>query len=66
MIGRKYEWFRNSSEQEQDKPHGSGTLVAIMNGLPECKAIILDTDRNLIEKPLSLVKASKTTTIKGK
>lgn len=52
-------WYRNASEKDNDKAHGTGELIEIVSphGTSESIAIIVNTeDGSFVEKPLSLVK----------
>lgn len=57
----KVKWYRNSSEKDQDKPKGKGTIVAVkpMHNNSGGSAVIVDEDGNFIEKELSLIKVDK-------
>ena len=52
-------WYRNASEKDNDKAHGTGELIEIVSphGTSESIAIIVNReDGSFVEKPLSLVK----------
>lgn len=52
-------WYRNASEKDHDKAHGTGELIEIVSphGTSESIAIIVNReDGSFVEKPLSLVK----------
>tara|TARA_R110000851_G_scaffold8936_1_gene33968 strand:+ start:411 stop:1055 length:645 start_codon:yes stop_codon:yes gene_type:complete len=51
-------WYRNASEKDNDKPHGTGELLEILHPAQasECVAIIVAEDGNLVERILSLIK----------
>jgi len=51
-------WYRNASEKENNKSHGTGELLNILcpAQTSECIAIIVDSTGNFVEKQLSLVK----------
>jgi len=54
----KANWYRNASEKDQDKVHGTGEVLKfqIMERSPEGVAILLDDKGNLVTKPMSLVR----------
>jgi len=52
-------WYRNASEKDNDKVHGTGELIEIVSphGTSESIAIIVNSnDGSFVEKQLSLIK----------
>lgn len=51
-------WYRNASEKDNNKQHGTGELLEILSPAQasESIAIIVDTEGNFREFPLSLIK----------
>ena len=54
-------WYRNASEKDANKPHGTGELLEVLHPAQasESIAIIVDTEGNFVEKLLSLIKQAE-------
>jgi len=54
----KANWYRNASEKDQDKVHGTGEVVhfGLLERTGEGIAVIADAKGNIHEKPFSLVR----------
>jgi septal ring factor EnvC (AmiA/AmiB activator) len=58
-------WYRNASEKDNNKEHGTGELIEIVSphGTSESIAIIVGTDGSFVEKQLSLIKQADVTPV---
>jgi septal ring factor EnvC (AmiA/AmiB activator) len=54
-------WYRNASEKDNNKAHGTGELIEIVSphGTSESIAIIVGSEGSFVEKPLSLIKQAE-------